>query len=507
MPRLSLKPDSSFFRKIAIGAVGTRAICHDLEQHGHDVQELERGSLDTKIWKEVKRKRVRIPDLICVKCGLRVESRAKVAAKLTMSHSDDEERAWDYGMVDADVVAFPVCDVADEAYWSAGQLAQQVSYWHERSWVRWNAKPFINYIRIKEFRAAPFLKERPKGVTEGSETIISWPSIFSTVNGHVDLIEDHRIVIKPLSGSRRSWRFRGGVQPVVQRGQQVFENQLLASTVKPELPVTCSAVISDEYMGMLISSRERTQRFTGVKLARLNRHAVHAAAIRDLEADDEEDVYIRLEAAAYLVSVMGEAAASVFTPYLESTDEQRQLEAVIALGESRANDAVALLSALLADTDQPYFMRSAAAWCLGQIGDTEAAKQLIQSFRDVNANIRDEALDGITSIGNDATAILLAGITEVDQSIAAGCAEALRRRSLPKEAIEEAVRQLRGPQTSPWTVWLLGNLPKDEVAPLIAKLQDKSPELHFALTLLWAFTESWIARRWELLPKAVYPNE
>src|SRR4051812_46969882 len=132
MARLSLKPDSSFFRKIAVGAVGTRAICHDLEKHGHDVHELERGSLDTKIWKEVKRKRVRIPDLICINCGLRIESRAKVAAKLSMSHSDDEERAWDYGMVDADLIAFPVCEVGDESYWSAGLLTEQVSYWHER---------------------------------------------------------------------------------------------------------------------------------------------------------------------------------------------------------------------------------------------------------------------------------------------------------------------------------------------------------------------------------------
>ncbi len=47
MPRLALKPDSSFFRKIAMGAIGTRAICQDPETHGHEIQELERGSLDT----------------------------------------------------------------------------------------------------------------------------------------------------------------------------------------------------------------------------------------------------------------------------------------------------------------------------------------------------------------------------------------------------------------------------------------------------------------------------
>src|SRR5258708_12221751 len=87
MPRLALKPDSSFFRKIAIGAIGSRAICTDLSSHGHNMVELERGSTDTKLWKEVKRKRVRIPDLVCTLCGQRPETRPKPKAELSMSHS------------------------------------------------------------------------------------------------------------------------------------------------------------------------------------------------------------------------------------------------------------------------------------------------------------------------------------------------------------------------------------------------------------------------------------
>ena len=77
MAHFAFKPDSSFFRKIAVGAVGARAVCTDLGTRGHRMVELERGSTDTKLWKDVKRKRVRIPDLVCVRCGLRVESRAK----------------------------------------------------------------------------------------------------------------------------------------------------------------------------------------------------------------------------------------------------------------------------------------------------------------------------------------------------------------------------------------------------------------------------------------------
>jgi hypothetical protein len=173
MPRLALKPDSSFFRKIVIGAVGARSVCSDLASRGHQIVELERGSTDTKLWKEVKRKRVRIPDLVCVRCGQRVECRAKTNAELAMSHSTaDEARAWDFGMIDSDLIGFPICEAVEEQYWSAGRLNGSASYWHERNWVRWRLAGKINYFRVGNFRATKFSKSSVKGVTEGSETSI-----------------------------------------------------------------------------------------------------------------------------------------------------------------------------------------------------------------------------------------------------------------------------------------------------------------------------------------------
>ncbi|MCY3538115.1 MAG: hypothetical protein F4162_05735 [Synechococcus sp. SB0676_bin_10] len=134
MPPLAFKPDSSFFEKIALGAVGSRHMAQDLERLDHQIVELERGAMDTKLWKDVKRKRVRIPDLVCKVCGLRVESQAKTKAELSMSHGfSAHERAWDFGMVDTDVVAFPVCtkDKDQEKQWCIGRFNGQTSYWHE----------------------------------------------------------------------------------------------------------------------------------------------------------------------------------------------------------------------------------------------------------------------------------------------------------------------------------------------------------------------------------------
>lgn len=164
-----------------------------------------------------------------------------------------------------------------------------------------------------------------------------------------------------------------------------------------------------------------------------------------------------------------------------------------------------MLSAMLDDTAMPYFLRSAAAWCLGRIGGTRPAERLVRAFADVDANLRDEALEGMANIGGDVIPVLLAGLSEMDKSIAAGCAEALRRKRLPQQGILELVRQIRSATPPAWAVWLLGNLPRETVAPLIADLQDKAPSLHYALTLLWAFTESWVARRWELVPRPEFP--
>lgn len=505
MARIAFKPDSSFFEKIVRGAIGTRAVCDDLQHHGHEMVELERGSLDTKLWKDVKRKRVRIPDLLCVRCGLRVESRAKAKAELTMSHSTgDADRVWDFGMVDTDCVAFPVCESTRKLFWSHGSLEQGASYWHERNWTHWGLLGKINYFPVSEFRAAPFQRKAIKGVTEGSETIIEWPATFSTRTGHVEAVQSQKVAIRRTSDKHLyTWAIREGQRIFVAPGEDILEHQVIASAVKPmgDPQLKCSGTLPRNHVAILLESRERTQRFTGVKLARLLRDNRHTSIITQLTQDAEEDIYIRLEGMAYLASVAGHRARDLFEGPLTSPDQQTQLEAVIAIGETSTPEAVELLSEILDRTDQPYFLRSAAAWCLGQIGGEDAINKLVHLFRDIDVKIREEALDRIVAIGHEAFPTLSEHITDADSDLAAGCAEALRQQQLPDEMLRQLVPRLQGKTTaSIWPVWLFGNLPRQQAAPIIAKLQTRAPQLHYAMSLLWSFTESWIAQRWELNP-------
>jgi hypothetical protein len=133
---------------------------------------------------------------------------------------------------------------------------------------------------------------------------------------------------------------------------------------------------------------------------------------------------------------------------------------------------------------------------------------LVKAFTDIDLNIREEALAGIVSIGGLGIPLLLEGLRQINPDVAAGCAEALRQqhKTLPDEVIAQLTSHAKELQSPSWPAWLLGQLPREQVLNTIAGVQDSAPALHYALSLLWAFTESWIARRWELRPNAEFPN-
>ena len=69
MAQRSFKSDESFLEKLAIGAIGARRVMADLQSQGYRPIELERGSSGFKIWKSIKIKRIRVPDILLVDSG------------------------------------------------------------------------------------------------------------------------------------------------------------------------------------------------------------------------------------------------------------------------------------------------------------------------------------------------------------------------------------------------------------------------------------------------------
>ena len=159
----NFKSDDSFLRKLAVGAAGTNATILRLTAIGFNPIELERGSTGFKIWKKIKIKRVRVPDILCLKTGLRFESRGKTKPEISMSHSlKDPMRAWDAGMRDDDYVSIVVFEQSDKSPIDLKRISP------------------VQFISVKDLRDAFDAKRvsitKPKGVEEGSEIRVVWTS-------------------------------------------------------------------------------------------------------------------------------------------------------------------------------------------------------------------------------------------------------------------------------------------------------------------------------------------
>lgn len=505
----NFKPDASFFRKIVIGAHGTQATCEDLAKYGHQMVELERGSTNTKLWKDVKRKRVRIPDLICKNCGQRVESRSKTKPELSMSHSDsDQERSWDYGMLEDDWIAFPISVAITSAAWSKGLFSNKAAYWHERDWSKWVVEGKINYFTVKTLRRIAPDATRRKGVTEGSELTLTWKAKFATCSGKVNAIIDNVIKLKSNDGRIHSLRVPPNLNTYIRAGDEVAKNQILCAGPAPinTEALRCLGRFPKGFIESCLKSRERTVRFSGVKLSRLCHLTQHHAAIAELAGDSQEDLYVRLEAVAYLASTRDTPVGKLFEGFLHSSDAQIRLESVITIGEIGTNDAVELLGAILHDQKQDYFMRSAAAWALGNIQTVKSQEQLKRAFADVRLDIREEALDALVTIGKSVIPVLLPGIEEDNEDIASGCAEVVRQLTSNQSIITKIAKQLQQPSPPKWLVWLAGYMSPEELQAAVGDITTLNPEATYALNLLWSFSRSWIARRWELQRGVFFNN-
>ncbi len=496
-PRNSFKSNSSFFRMLAVGAVGSQAVQRDMNGLGHDVVELERGSLSTRIWRNVKRKRVRIPDLCCTRCGVRIESRAKTAPDLSMSHSpSDAERSWHYGMLDEDLVAFPIVEPTEKV-WSDGGLRDLRSMWRERTLTTWRLAGCVNVFTVGAFKAVAPKQKEAKGVSEGSEVQVQWKAKFAPWHGSI-LDTTARRVEYTEHGGPPIKRFLLGAdeRAFLAPGDEFDLNQVVAGQVPPvpRTQMACKGGCGPAEVDAMMHSRERTVRFTGAKLARLGRHSTLANTVRELANDPAEDPYVRMEARCFLCVVAGESADSQFrATLLDDTDEQMRLEAAVTLAETHTPSAFDLLRGVLLDTEQPLFLRSACAWAIGCHGTQQAAECLIQAFGDVAPEIRDEALTAVADLGSVGAVPLVKSLSAASSAIAAGAAESLRRISnVPMKDIAALAESSK----STWPAWTLAHLPRDAAAPLIAAMQQKRPDVHFAVSVLWTFLDSWIADTW-----------
>lgn len=481
MARRAFKSDTSFLEKISMGAIGTLRVFADAQAQGHRPIELERGSMTFKIWKKIKIKRIRVPDILCVACARRIESRAKTAIEITMSHSlADPERGWDHGLLEGDFVALVGCHKAGKGP------------------TDWEADPLVQYLSVRDLRAAQAsgaaLVVKPKGAEEGFEARITWPAAVAKAAGTVAEVSDERIHIRRAGDGRAVTLSlsRGGVQvqPLVRAGDTVAEGQIVAAVVPVAHAFACPKSVSWPHYIEQLSSTALSERYGAVKALPLFAASTIDAALAGRMNDASEHIFVRMEAAAGLARHdRGEAWAFIkgclTDPYL-----QHRLEAVITLAEIKSRHSVDLLCSVLKDDAQDTEIRAGAAWALGELDDQTSLDALIGTFSGVDEGIRTEAARALAKLASQFSGDLLAKLPAVTPAQRPGLAWALSRgghfqaQDVLACLVDEDARQ--------WTAYVLGMQDQKRFIADIEALRKQDPEVFFAVTVLWKIVTSWV---------------
>ena len=380
LPR-SFKTDESFLEKIAMGATGTRRAFEDLSRQGHDPIELERGSMSFKIWKAIKIKRVRVPDILCLRCGRRVECRAKTKLEVTMSHSFSvQERGWDFGLDDDDFIALVQCQRT-----GLGPLD-------------WSASQLVQYIRVeplrRTWRAGQVATQRPKGAQEGFETRVTWPAAVASAAGVVDEVGDRHVRYRKAIDQRvltvQLRRRQGMLTALVTPGDEIEPGQIIASVIPVTTAYPCPAGADVQTYLRLSTSASISDRYTAVKALGRSQTVASTQALLERLGDAREHIYVRVDAAAGLMR-RGDAAGRTFlNATLHDEYLENRLEAAIILSEVATPQAAELLITTLQDAEQHSEIRAGAAWSLGELAVGEALPALIQSFGSLDTVIKIE---------------------------------------------------------------------------------------------------------------------
>jgi len=474
---MGFKVDSSFLRFLTMGALGVRRVAAELKERGFEPIELERYCASNKIW-ATKVKRLRLPDLLCVRTGLRAEVRAKSDLKIRMSDApNNPDRVWDAGLRDEDVVALIACtngaagpEPADGAvYFTARALRDSA----DRS------------------KLGP-----PKSASEGAERDRTWPAVIPSRPGRVlSVSPDKLVVIMEGDGEparKQTYTLNGKHAYVAPDDRFAADITILAGA--PRSVADLNAYHGKAYQPLdHVGAASPMDRYAAVKALRF-RTDLHKQAVPVLEkaVDAEQEIRVALEAAgsaAALGSAKGqERIAAVLW---DNASTEMSMEAILILTELKT--AFAREQLRQAASDERFRgdeRRQAAIWGLGKAG-LRSYEDLMPFIGDAEENAGYHA---IAAFGADTPKpvieMLVATLVKGEPRNSPAASEALRVIGTPAvlECLVEAERTKAG--NVEWVVATIGRLAPDMVrerlkgTPLLGRLEPM---------LLLAPGASWLA--------------
>lgn len=407
---MGFKVDTSFLRYLTMGARGTRQVITELQGLGFEPIELERYATSNKIW-ATKIKRLRLPDLLCVRTGLKVEVRAKSKLAIQMSHAPGKaQRIWDAGADDDDLVAFIACRngphgpvLADKAvYFDIGSLRRSVGA----------AKPV-----------------GAKSGAEGSERGLAWPATVPNKSGKVLAVTHHLLTVMN-DGAKSQYSYQLKDRHAYVRPGDRFEACTTFLAGVPDRMADLQPYLKRRYNPLrLLLSRRPTDRYAAVKAVRFRPDCQAAATpLLSRMLARESDPRVELEAAATAMALGLFAGQDRVAEFVwEGTDAELSMEAILILTEVGGRFARVELTRAAADTttlgDE---RRQAAVWGLGKTG-VKAYGELLRYLGDPDEQV---ALHAIAAFGADTSAPvidkLIGMLVSGNPRLAPAASEALR---------------------------------------------------------------------------------
>jgi hypothetical protein len=447
---MSFKVDSSFLKYLTMGAAATQRVMNLMRDAGLHPVELERYASTNKIW-ATKVKRLRLPDLLCLRTGVRVEVRGKSKLELRMSDAPtNKDRRWHSGLQSQDLIAFVKCESTLDGQVTPASTAEFFSVSSLRR----------SYSHAKHGNR--------KSSSEGAEQDVSWPTTVATCDGEVQSVSESQIKVHLTSGRKQVYQLGTKTAYVTVGDEFQGGTQFLAGAPrdKASLPSPHGARWNPR-----IQLRSAIDRYVCAKALG------HLGSTRDFrllsQLENDRDHRVALEATASLAK-LGQRSAlerlmttiqSPAVPYL-------RMEGVFILAEIQgtlATEAAKLLEAVATNPEYPDEVSQAAIWYLGHKGH----QRYLRLERFLDAPTENQRLHAIAAFGLDLPSnvckSLVGIISDENRSDTAksAAAEVLARQRTPEKAIHHLLSMASHEAARPRLLSVLGSINADTVSSAI----------------------------------------
>lgn len=474
---MGFKVDTSFLRFLTMGALGVRRVAVELQGRGFDPIELERYCTSNKIW-ATKVKRLRLPDLLCVQTGLRVEVRAKSDLKIRMSDApQNPDRVWDAELRNEDVVALIACSDGTDGNPAPADQAVYFSVEALRESVRYST-------------LGP-----PKSASEGAERDRTWPAVVPSRSGRVISVERDKLTVT-MEGDgnppRKQTYTLKGKYPYVRVGDRFRADVTMLAGV-PRALADLDRRRAHKFDPIeQLKSPSALDRYAGVKALRFRSDLHQGSGVLEQMLDAEREARVSLETAATAAALgLTKGEDRLAATLWDYGPAELSMEAILILTELKTPFARAEL-VRAASSFPGDERRQAAIWGLGKSG--------LKSYADLVPFIVDEeenaAYHAIAAFGEDTPATVIERLVGIliagDARAACAASEALRVIASP-EAVASLVRAANErPGNIGWLLATIGRMPASVVRRRLAGtalLEHVEPMLLIGRGANWLATE------------------